>query len=174
MKRYGVIASVCLLAVVAVLLLFAIAYKSPAQREIESLAQFVLDNGHSTYVSAKSLRYFGIPADHASFLQLEDTSVSGRIRAIQVRRRKDSGILDILLADLRPTSAGRFYLTGTHRRLMKAGFLDRYPEPVDGAQQRFEDELDFWMLWVQTKRTRLANLRTRQSSAPRANPRGAG
>ena len=68
MKRYRVIASVCLLAIVAVLLLIAIRYKSPVQREMESQAQFVLDSGRSTYVSAKSLRYFGIPADDERFL----------------------------------------------------------------------------------------------------------
>jgi hypothetical protein len=140
----------------------AIRYKSPAQQEMESLAQFVLDNGRSTYVPVEPLHYFGIPSDDPSVRQITATSETGRGTAIQVRRRKDSGILDVVLLDLR-TIAGRYYLTGTHGRLVEAALFDKYPEPIDGAQQRFERELDFWKLWIKDNRKKPA----RRAASPR-------
>jgi hypothetical protein len=151
-SRALAIATLVLLLITIVLAVAAFRLrKSPVQKAMESLAQFVLNTVKTTLVPVEPLKHFGVPTDDLNFYQLRATSETGRMKAIQVRQRKDSGVIDIFLLDLRPTYAGRFYLTGTHGHLMKAAFFDTQAEPIDGAQERFEHELEFWLMWQREK-----------------------
>jgi hypothetical protein len=96
------------------------------------------------------------------FYELRAESESGKTKAIQVRYRK-SGEVDIFLLDLLPnSSAGHFYLTGTHSRLTKAAHFGDRPEPVSDAKNRFEQELGFWKHWQSEKLNRMLKRTSRR------------
>src|SRR5688572_27351130 len=74
------ILTLCLLAMVLVVLVAVRSHKSPRQEAMESLAQFVLDTGSRTWVPEMALRYFGLPTDDLHFHELKAVSESGRTR----------------------------------------------------------------------------------------------
>ena len=149
--RLSPVASLGLLAFAGALLMAVLVYKTQRQQDMESLAQFVLDTGRDTVVPDNALTYFGLPTDEFTFRQLKAVTRNGRIRAIHVRRRTD-GKVEIFLLDLLPnSSAGYFYLANSRGRLVKAAYLDDEPKSVEGSQERFQHELEFWKKWQREK-----------------------
>jgi hypothetical protein len=119
---------------------------------MQSLTEFVVARGKVGNVVPEGMAYFGIPAENLRFHHMTAVSESGRKKSVQVRRRRDTGHVDIFFVDLRPDGkAGYFYLTSTHGQLIKAAYLDPVPQPVDDAIERFEQEKEFWRLWQREK-----------------------
>jgi hypothetical protein len=126
--------------------------KTPESTAMESLIAFTLDRGKPTWVPPSALEYFGLPVEPSRFLQVKAVSETGRTRAIQVRPREDSRVVDVFFVELLPNdSKGYFYLASMRGRLIKAAYIDEAPAAVPDAQKRFDDEIKFWRHWQSEK-----------------------
>ena len=120
-----------------------------APKPLEELAAFVESRGKPRAMLPDIAKFFDMPDGGGQFMGRSAIADSGRKRLIEVRRRTDSGIVDILLVD--EHSDGRsayFYQTSDAGKLIKSTYYETEPRPVDDANQRFENEKGFWITWL--------------------------
>jgi hypothetical protein len=154
-SRSRLISIVVLLGIPAAILATWGTRKTSQQHAVESLVEFVVQNGRMGQVTPEGLAYFQVPTGDLRFKHVTAVSESGRSKSIQVRRRLDTGHFDIFLVDVLNASTAYFYLTSLRGELIKAAYLDPQPHPVDDANARFAKEIDFWKHWQSERLKRL-------------------
>jgi hypothetical protein len=103
-------------------------------------------------------KFFGIRGENIVFTVRRAILGSGRMRSIGVRKRPESGHVDILLVDQPPgEDAAYFYLTSPAGELVTSTFLDSEPRIIEDAAERFGHERDFWLNWRSEKIKHEAN-----------------
>lgn len=146
------IAIVLLMTVIFAAANMARRWRGTEQPAMRSLAEFVMETGKPAWIPARCLQYFGVPPGELGYRELKAVSQSGRTKAVQVRKRPESGIIDVFFLDLLPNDTrGNFFLTSTHGRLTKAAFFDIEPSQLKHADEEFDEQKRFWFLWQREK-----------------------